>query len=105
MRKMSRRELARLIAVLPATRAFPSSQAQAQATSTYVGALTGVTKGIEGRRFDPVAFARDLYDAAPRRLAFKARTRAEAESWQKALRSKLIELIGGFPANRRPLRP
>src|SRR5262245_39490687 len=105
MGKMSRRELARLVAVLPAARALPSSQPQAQAISTYVGALTGVTKGIEDRRFDPVAFARDLYDAAPGRLAFKARTRVEAESWQRALRSKLIELIGGFPANSQPLRP
>src|SRR5262245_49521022 len=105
MRKLSRRELARMIALLPATRALSPSSPQSTTVSTYVGPLTGVTGGIESRRFDPVAYAQDLYAAAPRRLAFKARTRAEAESWQKTLRTKLIELIGGFPENRSPLRP
>jgi Abhydrolase family len=33
------------------------------------------------------------------------RTRADAEKWQKALRTKVTELIGGFPAERPPLRP
>jgi len=101
---MSRRELARLFALLPATRVLPPAQPQTPAASNYIGPLTGVS-GIENRRFDPVAFAKDLYAAAPRRLAFKARTRAEAEGWQKTLRSKLIELIGGFPAERQALNP
>jgi dienelactone hydrolase len=46
-----------------------------------------------------------LYAAAPRQLRFSARTRADAEKWQKTLRSKLTELVGGFPAERTPLRP
>ena len=62
-------------------------------------------KGLDDRRFDPVAYTLDLYAAAPRRLRFQARTRSEAEAWQKQLRSKLTELVGGFPAERRPLRP
>src|SRR5262249_40237406 len=92
-------------ALLPATRALPASPPQSTTAPTYVGPLTGVASGIESRRFDPVAYAQDLYAAAPRRLAFKARTRADAESWQKRLRTKLIELIGGFPEGRPPLRP
>jgi dienelactone hydrolase len=52
-----------------------------------------------------VAFARDLYAAAPRRLRFQARTRAEADAWQRELGAKLTELIGGFPVDRSPLRP
>jgi len=50
-------------------------------------------------------YTRDRYSAAPRRLRFQARTRRQAEEWQKALRAKLTELIGGIPSARPPLRP
>ncbi len=79
--------------------------AQAAASSGYIGPLTGITKGLEDRRFDPVAYARDRYAQAARRLRFQARTRTEAEDWQKTLRAKLTELVGGFPSQRKPLRP
>jgi dienelactone hydrolase len=104
MHKVSRRELARLAAGLTAARALPLS-AQAPAGTSYTGPLTGVEKGIEGRRFDPVAYTRDLYAQAPRRLRFQARTRGQAEAWQKQLRAKVTELVGGFPAARTPLAP
>ncbi|MBI3262810.1 MAG: acetylxylan esterase [Acidobacteria bacterium] len=113
MTKLSRRELARLAvgmtvarAVRPALSAVEGLEAQtpASAPSTYIGPLTGVEKGLEDRRFDPVAYAIDLYAAAPRRLRFQARTRREAEKWQKTLQSKLTELVGGFPTERQPLR-
>ena len=104
MAKLSRRELGRLAAGLTAARAA-RIEAQAPAPSAYVGPLTGVEKGLEDRRFDPVAYSLDLYAAAPRRLRFEARSRGEAEDWQKQLRSKLTELVGGFPIERRPLRP
>jgi dienelactone hydrolase len=80
-------------------------QAQAPVPSAYIGPLTGVTTGLENRRFDPVAHTLDLYAAAPRRLRFEARTRSQAEEWQKTLRSKLTELVGGFPNQRPSLRP
>jgi dienelactone hydrolase len=67
----------------------------------YIGPLTGVTSGIDGRRFDPVAYTRDRYAAAPRRLRFQARTRPQAEEWQKALRSKVMELVGLTDLSRR----
>ncbi len=73
--------------------------------STYIGPLTGVASGLDDRRFDPVAFARDLYANAPRRLRFRASTRPEAEAWQRELHAKTTELVGGFPAERSPLRP
>jgi dienelactone hydrolase len=79
--------------------------AQAPAQPSYGGPLTGVTTGLEGRAFDPVAYSRELLAAAPRRLRFQARTRRDAEAWQKALRAKVTELVGGFPAERTPLRP
>ena len=104
MRTVSRRELARLLAALPAAQALPLG-AQAPQSSGYIGPLTGITAGLDDRRFDPVAFTRDLYAAAPRRLRFEARTRAQAEAWQQQLRAKLSELIGAFPSQRQPLRP
>src|SRR5437773_1810003 len=104
MTKLSRRELVRVVAGLTAARVVRLN-AQPPAPSAYVGPLTGVEKGLEDRRFDPVAFTIDLYAAAPRQLRFQARTRREAEAWQKTLRSKLTELVGGFPSARPPLRP
>jgi dienelactone hydrolase len=104
MTKLSRRRLVQLAAGITAARGA-RLQAQAPAGSPYVGPLTGVRMGIEDRRFDPVADTRALYATAPRRLRFQSRTRAEAVRWQKTLRSKLIELLGGFPAKRQPLQP
>src|SRR2546427_1020010 len=104
MRKISRRELARMAAALAAARALPLS-AQTPTPSGYIGPLTGVTNGLDDRRFDPVVYTRDRYSAAPRRLRFQARTRRQAEEWQKALRAKLTELVGGIPSARPPLRP
>jgi dienelactone hydrolase len=104
MKKMSRRELARILAAVPALRALPAD-GQAPAPSGYIGPLTGVTTGIDDRHFDPVLFSRDLYAAAPRRMRFTARSREQVGQWQRQLRTKLTELIGGFPRERPPLRP
>jgi dienelactone hydrolase len=108
MPHVSRRDLGKLAAGLAAASALPmDADAQTPATSPsgYIGPLTGVTAAVADRRFDPVAFTRELYAAAPRRLRFQARTRADAERWQADLRAKLTELIGGFPVERVPLRP
>src|SRR5438874_12510302 len=103
--RLSRRELARLAAGMTAARAVRLDAQIPPVNPTYTGPLTGVTKDLADRRFDPVAYTRDLYAAAPRRLRFQARTRPAAEEWQEALRSKLIDLVGGFPEQRAPLRP
>jgi alpha/beta hydrolase family protein len=109
---MSRRELAQMAAAVATARAIPlGAQAPAPFDSAqdrpsgYIGPLTGITDGLDDRRFDPVAYTRDRYGAAPRRLRFQARTRAQAEAWQKTLRAKLTELVGGFPSEHQPLRP
>src|SRR5215212_4373310 len=115
MEKVSRRELARLVAGLTALRLAPSGLAQGTPAGPapsglaqdpkYIGPLTGVDHGPDDRRFDPVAYTRELYDRAPRELRFQARTRSQAEAWQRKLRAKLTDLVGGFPATREPLRP
>ena len=104
MAKLSRREVVTLAGAAAAARAVPA-QAPPPAETAYIGPLTGLSTGLDDRRFDPVAYTRDLYAAAPRRLRFEARTPIEAERWQKALRAKITELIGGFPAQRVALRP
>jgi dienelactone hydrolase len=103
MAKLSRRDLARVAGGMTAAHALRLN-AQAPVRPAYIGPLTGVTTDLQDRRFDPVAYTRDLYAAAPRQLGFRARNRREAESWQKTLRSKLTELVGGFPTARTPLR-
>src|SRR5213593_1737848 len=103
MKKLSRRELGQMAAAVTVAQALPLDAMADQGgpfdvaqggPSNYTGPLTGVTSGIDDRRFDPVAYTRDRYSAAPRRLRFQARTQAQAEEWQKALRAKVTELVG-----------
>src|SRR5213593_4898707 len=114
MKKLSRRELGQMAAAVTVAQALPLDAMADQGgpfdvaqggPSGYIGPLTGVTSGVDDRRFDPVAYIRDRYSAAPRRLRFQARTRTQASEWQATLRAKVTELIGGFPSDRHPLRP
>ncbi len=70
-------------------------------------ASTLTSQDLSGREaigdLDPVEWTRDLYASAPLQLTFNANNPAEAEAWQKQLRAKLAELLGGFPA-RTPLK-
>jgi alpha/beta hydrolase family protein len=104
VQNITRRDFGRLAAGVSAAHTLTIG-AQAPAQPSYVGPLTGVTTGLEGRGFDPVAYGRGLFAAAPRQLRFQARTRRDAEAWQQTLRAKLTELLGGFPSERTPLRP
>jgi dienelactone hydrolase len=103
MATLSRRELARLAGGVAAAQRV-RLEAQTPTRPAYIGPLTGVTADLRDRRFDPVAYTRDRYAAAARQLRFRASDRSEAEAWQKTLRAKLTELVGGFPATRTPLR-
>src|SRR4051794_37153080 len=67
---------------------------------TLSGAET--TTKPEDPGLDPVRWTLEKYKSAPLRLTFRAKTRGEAEAWQKQLRAKLTDLIGGFP-DRTPL--
>jgi dienelactone hydrolase len=51
-----------------------------------------------------VLFSRKLYESAPLRMTFRARTASQAARWQKRLRAKVVELLGGFPKERPPLQ-
>jgi dienelactone hydrolase len=55
-------------------------------------------------RFDTLAYSLERYQVLKPALGFRARTPAAAVSWQRRLRAKLVRLLGGFPAERGPLR-
>ena len=99
---MTRRDLAKLAA--SAAVVLESRSAGADA-GKYTGALDGFENKVDVAGFDPVAYTRKLHDAAPLRMTFAATSRREAGEWQKTLRAKVTELVGGFPAARAPLDP
>ena len=106
MKKVTRREVGKMVAAAAAAGAARGTRAQAPRPGNYIGPLTGVDPAaLQGRQLDPVAYTLQLYGSAPRQLRFQARTRSEAEAWQKKLRAKLVELVGGFPSPRVPLKP
>ncbi len=96
---MTRRRLGRIVAggaaLLP--------QAAQSAEGSYKTALDGFESKVDVAAFDPVRYSRTLYDAAPLRMTFTAKNAKQAAEWQKRLRVKVTELIGGFPAKRPPL--
>ena len=55
--------------------------------------------------FDPVAWTLDRQRQAPLKLTFQATNRKQAEVWQRQFRAKVVELVGGFPDARPPLKP
>ncbi len=97
---LTRRQLGRLALVSAALEA-----PQSQAAETYGGALAGFENKVDMSAFDPVLYTKRMHDEAPLRMTFRAETRAAAESWQRALRPKIVELLGGFPEKRAPLEP
>jgi len=79
------------------------ASAQQSDKREYGGALDGMADRVDLESFDPVRWTLQRHSAAPLRLTFQAQTRNQAEQWQRALRSKLSELIGHFPDARGPL--
>jgi dienelactone hydrolase len=96
---MTRRDLAKLAA------AAPLLQSSAKAETSYTGALGGFENKVDTSEFDPIVFAKKLYEKAPLQLTFKAKDKKAGESWQKKLHAKVTELLGGFPTERTPLNP
>lgn len=94
--RSTRRQFALTAAAASVARA---TSADAQDAPTKPMASNAPPAGL-----DPVKWTLDRYQSAPLRLTFRATNRTDAEAWQHALRSKLIELLGGFP-DRTPLEP
>jgi dienelactone hydrolase len=92
---MTRRELG-LAAAAASVRAQTGGQMKRESTAAEISA------DPFGDGLDPVAWTWQQYNDAPLRLSFRADNKADADAWQKALRAKLADLLGGFPA-RSPL--
>ena len=82
-----------------------AAPAAAQTAPKYTGALDGVESKVDLAGFDPVSWTRKRWESAPLQLTFRATTSKQAEAWQKKLRAKIAELIGGFPKQRTKLNP
>lgn len=91
---ITRRRLGQAAALAGATVSAARSKASAAERKTE--------QEIAG--LDPVQWTLQQYESAPLRLTFRAKNKSEAERWQKQLRAKLTELLGGFPP-RTPLNP
>lgn len=95
----------RQVGVALATGAVLASDGKA---AVYGGPLDdardAVREVVKNGNFDPAHFITEQYKSAPLRLTFRAANKTGAEIWQRQLRAKLIELLGGFP-ERTPLRP
>lgn len=98
---MTRRDLGRIAVGTAAL--LDKRPARAADTAKYTGALDGFEDKVDATGFDPVLYTKKLHDAAPLRMTFTAQTRPQAEQWQRNLRAKLTELLGGFPARPSPL--
>ncbi len=101
---MTRRQLGKLAAAGGAALLPQAAAPGAQAPAAYTGALEGFENRVDTAAIDPVLYTRRLYESAPLRLTFNARDRHQAEAWQKRLRAKIAELVGGFPSTRVELK-
>jgi dienelactone hydrolase len=86
---MTRRELGMAVAAAAASKTSAAIQADAPALLQNV---------------DPVHWTLEKHDSAPLKLTFRATDKTSAEAWQRELRAKLTDLLGGFP-ERTPLTP
>ncbi|HEU4391689.1 MAG TPA: alpha/beta hydrolase family protein [Blastocatellia bacterium] len=57
------------------------------------------------RQLDSFDFSLSGYNRIAPSMSFTASNLTAARKWQKQARAKLIELIGGFPAQKAPLKP
>jgi len=97
---MTLRELGKALA---GSALFMQNHAAHADAGTYTGALDGYLDKVNGAGFDPVIFTHKLYESAPLKMSFAATSKHEAELWQKNLRAKITELVGGFPLKRSSL--
>ena len=97
---LTRRQLG--IASLGAAALASSAQAE-PAPAAYTGPLDGVGEKIDPQAFDTLLYSQARYAEAPLRMTFRADNAKAALRWQKELRAKVTELIGGFPAKKIPL--
>lgn len=88
---MTRRELAKALASAAAL--MPGVKASDLSQTTHNEERHETMNDL-----DPVHWTHERYPSAPLQLTFRATNKNDAEAWQRQLRTKLTELLGGFPA-------
>jgi dienelactone hydrolase len=73
------------------------AMAQKSDPGAYTGALDGFESKVDTGEFDPVKWSRKRWESAPLRMTYRPGTRKQTEEWQKKLRAKITDLLGGFP--------
>jgi dienelactone hydrolase len=97
---MTRRQLA--VGALGVA-ALAQQQASAAPEGDYTGALDGFKDKVDPANFDSLSWTLKRYEEIPLKMTFRASSARQTEDWQKSLRTKVTELIGGFPRQRGPL--
>ena len=77
----------------------------ALAASAVAPLAAAVETSMPKSELDPVHWTLQTYESAPLRLTFNSTDKEQTERWQKTLRAKLVELVGGFPHERVALQP
>ena len=60
---------------------------------------------VSGERLDSLVYSLNRYEKVHPSLSFQASARGEAAQWQRKLRPRLVESLGGFPGERGRLEP
>lgn len=60
---------------------------------------------VKDRQLDSLQYCLTSYERVRPSMSFTAKNERAARAWQRRVRVKLTELVGGFPANRSALRP
>src|SRR5213083_1060977 len=79
------------------------SQIRADSQGQYRGPLAD--SDVTGRQLDSLQFSLSSYETIKPSMSFTATNEAAARLWQKRVRRKLTELLGGFPSARVALQP
>jgi len=78
------------------------SEISANFQGQYRGPLTDFE--LNDRQLDSLQFSLSSYESIKPSMSFSAATHASARLWQKRVRPKLTELLGGFPTTRGALQ-
>ena len=80
-----------------------ANESAAPPQPAYGGPLEKFSGHYQPANFDSLAYSRERWESTPRALRFDARSKPAALAWQRKLRARLAECLGGFPETRSAL--
>src|SRR5262245_23582846 len=101
----SRRQFLKKAATLPGLVAGLPGATDASGGPPAQEAQATVADPISGERLDSLVYSLNRYEKVHPSLSFRASARGEAVQWQRKLRQRLVESLGGFPGDRGRLEP